>query len=183
MREVELSARVDQLVIGGLVAQLWVRRLLPTRFLAPVAWVAVAWLVYVIKFDVSHEFLRNGQTLVGVAVAVVIAAIMETSWRGSAILSIAPLRLAGKVSYAMYLWHFMIFKSVLRYGNSHGWDNTRRIIVGFSLTAAAAALSWVLIERPALRLKDRLSRRPGDPTGAPKKKRSRRYEPGFAVPD
>jgi peptidoglycan/LPS O-acetylase OafA/YrhL len=91
--------------------------------------------------------------LIGVGSAVLIAGLASAypsptrttlSWR--------PLRLLGLVSYAIYLWHYPL----LRYGQLVGLSP----LVCLAATAAFATVSYRYVERPALRLKTRFSRRP-----------------------
>lgn len=61
-----------------------------------------------------------------------------------------PLVVVGKLSYGLYLWHFMIFKIMrLEFYASIPTVNT----VGVALTFAAAVASYLLLERPLLNLK------------------------------
>jgi peptidoglycan/LPS O-acetylase OafA/YrhL len=84
------------------------------------------------------------------------------------VLGSAPLRLLGRWSYGIFLWHLVVLDAVYRIT---GWpDFSGRTVAVAVLTALGAAalggLSWVLVERPALRLADRLARRrAGTPSG------------------
>jgi peptidoglycan/LPS O-acetylase OafA/YrhL len=68
------------------------------------------------------------------------------------------LRLLGRWSYGIFLWHLVVLDAVYRVT---GWpDFSGRTVAVAVLTALGAValggLSWVLVERPALRLADRL---------------------------
>jgi peptidoglycan/LPS O-acetylase OafA/YrhL len=72
-----------------------------------------------------------------------------------------PLRLLGRVSYGVFLWHLVVLDAVYRLT---GWaDFSGRMLPVAVLTGlgsvALGGLSWVLVERPALRLADLLARR------------------------
>lgn len=70
-----------------------------------------------------------------------------TSPRGklSATLALLPLRLTGRISYGLYLWHPMAIAMCSRMGTSARLTTT--LVASFSI----ATLSWIVIERPMLR--------------------------------
>ncbi len=83
-----------------------------------------------------------------------------------AVFRLPPLRGLGRVSYGLYIWHLAIFNAVLRYGR--WWAPVVQMTVALSLTAAATAISWIVIEKPFLQWKDPLSgRRQEIPRAAP----------------
>ena len=61
----------------------------------------------------------------------------------------------GRLSYALYLWHIPL-RDILRSPLS-GLPSPVRPMVVLPLTVLAAAVSFLLVERPALRLKDRFT--------------------------
>jgi len=67
-----------------------------------------------------------------------------------------PLRWFGKISYALYLWHWLLLKTVSLYDWVGYWDPWAR----FVLAVAVSALSFYLIERPFNKLKTRFSHSP-----------------------
>ena len=71
-----------------------------------------------------------------------------------AALSTAPLRWIGQRAYGLYLWHFPVFRIIDR---ETELGRARTIALEFAVTFAVAAVSYRLIERPALRLKSRFS--------------------------
>jgi peptidoglycan/LPS O-acetylase OafA/YrhL len=78
------------------------------------------------------------------------------------LLTCYPFRIVAKYSYAIYLWHLVAAGIVAgrlpvifaRLQLTHGY-RLAFISTAFCLSFAMAALSWLLIEAPALRLKDR----------------------------
>jgi peptidoglycan/LPS O-acetylase OafA/YrhL len=152
------DARADALLVGALAAHLWIRGVVPVkRFLVPLAWISLAFMtVCVYRLQSEDQFLYNGGfTLIAIAVAVMLFAILETSWLPARALSTRPLRAVGRVSYGLYLWHVLVFAIVV--------DNMRTqpagvtAVVALLAAAAVTAASWYLVERPFLRWKDRLA--------------------------
>jgi peptidoglycan/LPS O-acetylase OafA/YrhL len=71
----------------------------------------------------------------------------------------------GLVSYGIYLWHKPILDELVARHDALGWVTSARFIAVFVvvavLTLVASAISYYGLERPALRLKDRVpDRRP-----------------------
>jgi peptidoglycan/LPS O-acetylase OafA/YrhL len=75
----------------------------------------------------------------------------------------APLRILGTLSFGMYLWHTVVNGFVQFYLGGSGETGVRQFIV-FSLylagTVVASALTYTVVERPVLRLKDTLIKSP-----------------------
>jgi peptidoglycan/LPS O-acetylase OafA/YrhL len=77
--------------------------------------------------------------------------------RVSDVLEFRPLRSVGRMSYGLYLWHFPIFMALWERGYSK--DGGKTAAVALVLTVCCAGLSFHFVERPAQRLKQRLSSR------------------------
>jgi peptidoglycan/LPS O-acetylase OafA/YrhL len=140
----------------------WLRRLaLPA--LGVIALLSVPWPYFSLPDELSDlNYLRSaGQfALFGVASAAFIGYLHFANPRSLAmrIMSLTPIVLIGRISYGVYLWHFPTFVIVrIREGSRPmtAWD----VFVGFAITLVVAGLSFVLLERPLLKLKDRLKTR------------------------
>jgi peptidoglycan/LPS O-acetylase OafA/YrhL len=159
------DARADALLVGALTAHLWIRGKVPwKRFLAPAAWLSLAFLtVCIFRLESGNQFLYNGGfTAIEVAVGIMLLAVLETEWLPTRVLRTRPLRAVGRVSYGLYLWHVMVFSIVATYMRTAPAGLT--ITVAFAGAAAVTAASWFLVEQPFLRWKDRLE---GNRTGRP----------------
>ena len=99
-------------------------------------------------------------------VALLALALQPGRW--SAFLCTAPLRNLGRLSYGVYVFHILLeplFDAIghraVHAGTGSAYQLVR-FVAGFPITLAAASLSYVLLERPFLRLKRRFP-----PTTAP----------------
>lgn len=162
-------ARLDGLCLGGLMAILWREGggNFPTRLVRRSLLVAAFGLVlYIVLFFTSGRWLREifQYTLVAVFFAgVIIAALCVPRTR--ALFSWAPLRLVGKVSYGIYVYHAAIMIPLsLVWQKWHwgpfSWPLVRQLaflVATFTLTLSAAWLSWHLYEKRFVRLKHRFA--------------------------
>ena len=150
--------RADSLLVGALLAQLWVRGKTPAKGLALAAWAALGFYAYLVMESASERFFYlGGYTAVAIAVAVMILALLESDWSAARFLRLRPLRMVGRVSYGLYIWHLAVFAAVVRYGA--GWAPVTRLVVGLGLSAIACWASWTFVEQPFLRWKSRLEKR------------------------
>lgn len=81
----------------------------------------------------------------------------------------AGLRLAGHLSYGIYLWHFPIYDHLLSWTDGKGaglasWDALFGLFVATVLTLAVAVASYTWVERPLLERKVRSSISGGEPS-------------------
>ncbi len=111
--------------------------------------------------DVAREVLFG---LVG-ALLVAPAALGRT-YGGIAIrvLDCRPAVLIGTVSYGVFLWHYQWIARVEEWGGFDWFRSARTptvFVTVLALSLATAAASWVLVERPLLRYKNRVG---GPPT-------------------
>jgi peptidoglycan/LPS O-acetylase OafA/YrhL len=111
--------------------------------------------------DASDLMYYGVFTLVALMAAAVINGLMVESRGLTAVFSWRPLVAVGRVSYGLYLWNLMILTILV--GHTFGLSPWPRAVVGLVLTAAATWASWVVIEKPALRLKDRFGSVPLGP--------------------
>ena len=106
-----------------------------------------------------------GFTLLGVMFASVVVGALnarEGSW-AFRLLTASVLRAFGRISYGVYVFHFLVFgmveNSPLGTRAMQAWTNSRPLgtLMAFSIeliaTVALASLSWVVLEKPVLRWK------------------------------
>ena len=151
------DARADALLVGALAAHWWVRGRTPRipRALANVS--AVLLVAAALLVDSSNPLLFNGGfTIVAVAAALVLLAALDGDWAARPVLRTAPLRVVGRVSYGLYLWHFPVLVAVATHGDR--WSVGTRLVVSGVLIVSAVSMSRRFVELPFLRWKDRLDR-------------------------
>jgi peptidoglycan/LPS O-acetylase OafA/YrhL len=160
------DARAQGFLIGAALGLAAVHGMLPVRLggrtaLAVAGWAAAALLALAFAGVVgsrSGAFLEDGgYTLVAAAAVVVIAHLVVNSGDVMArALAWRPARAVGRISYGLYLWHLPIF--LVLDEDRTGLSFWPRVVLQFGVTFAAASLSYVAVERPALRLKRRFER-------------------------
>ncbi len=101
----------------------------------------------------TDQFLyQGGYTAIAVLAGVVTwSAANEPPRLLSACLEWYPLRWFGKISYGLYLWHWLLLKTVSLYYLVGYWDPWAR----FVLAVGVSALSFYVVERPFNKLKTR----------------------------
>lgn len=154
------DTRADSLLVGAVLAFLWTRGVVPPRrvnaILATLAVPGLVWFVFGVELGDSFPYL-GGFTLMAVLWAFVVLACVESDWFLLPLLRVRWLRFLGVISYGIYLWHVPAQFAVREH-----WGDTStltRVVLSLVLTAVPVALSWNLVEKPFMRLKDRLDRR------------------------
>ena len=143
---------------GMLVALLrsaWEER--PPRLLrgplgTPAAWLAAAlplWILAAWQFKLELLCAPAGFLTVGAVV------LPLRPWRPLALLDARPVALLGVVSYSLYVWHWPIVTHLN--GGKDLMPNGFKVVLAalVPLCVAVAAISYLAIERPALRLRRR----------------------------
>jgi peptidoglycan/LPS O-acetylase OafA/YrhL len=160
----------DGLIVGCGLAFLRRDGRLPVKGAAVAGWLGLgallAFALFYPQTSSRNAIYYGGYTLIALASAAIINAVLVGEERLNRAFSWTPLVATGRVSYGLYLWHVMIFELLLQHNLGLGrWP---RAILGLVLSLAATLVSWFVVEQPALRLKTRYSTRPRvSPTVAP----------------
>ena len=154
------DTRADALCCGALVALAvysgWRVRGLWPRWAAAAAVTVLVWHATKGRLLEHAYIFRAGFSLVALASAVLVATVVCTPPRPLRwVLEFGPLRWFGRISYGLYLWHWPIF---CRIGLDLDVGPWLKVLFQLSAALAAATVSYYGLERPFLRLKDRLGR-------------------------
>jgi peptidoglycan/LPS O-acetylase OafA/YrhL len=158
-----LPAYLQLFAVGMLLAiaaELWpVVRIQSSRVLLAggLAAAVVAQAVFQVGPEAPHS---NGASIgyplvMAGAFALILASVVlcERTTLLGRLLSTRPLVALGTVSYGIFLWHFPLIHVLRR---TPLWSSeSANIVLVLACTLAAATLSWLLVERRALALKDR----------------------------
>jgi peptidoglycan/LPS O-acetylase OafA/YrhL len=140
-------------------------------------WAGAA-ILYLVMCNVGHGFAdADGETtrhlLRGaIAVLLIVPAVFGEPGRGLVrrVLANRALLWLGVISYSLYLWHPLIARKIggTQIDENAGWVPSALLMIVASI--AVAAVSYYVVERPAVRLSRRLAgggrERPGDTPGA-----------------
>jgi peptidoglycan/LPS O-acetylase OafA/YrhL len=154
------DTRADALLIGCFIALLPMRGLGTRikRWLNLAGLFSVAGLAYlIVSSSFTDQFLyRGGFTAVALLAGVVISIAANKPPRIlAATLQWGPLRWCGKISYGLYLWHWLVIRSTTFYYLGY-WEPWARL----ALAVGIASASFYLVEKPFNRLKGRYAVRP-----------------------
>ena len=142
------DTRAQAFLIGAL-AVLAARRYTSARARRIVRWASVpAFVLVVDAFLLLHApgvLYRGGFAAFALVAAVLVVAVTQDG-PVTRLLDRAPLRIVGRVSYGIYLWHWPIIVLVTeRNAPVHGFA---LLLLRLSLIAGATAASWLLVEHP-----------------------------------
>ncbi|HEX9530225.1 MAG TPA: acyltransferase family protein [Acidimicrobiales bacterium] len=112
---------------------------------------AAGWLWAVVRVDGTASWLyRGGLPALALAIAAVIAhAVMVPAGVTAKVLSLAPLRALGRISYGVYLWHWPLFLTLTRARTGlGGWS---LFALRIAVTLAVSMASYWAVELPVRR--------------------------------
>lgn len=147
------DTRADALLMGCLIALVPLAGggLRARRLLGVASVLAVACLLYLmsaVSFD--HKWLyRGGFTVIAALAGIVISVAADSPPRLlSVALLFSPLRWFGRISYGLYLWHWLVVRTTSFYDLGF-WEPWAKL----GLAVGIASASFYLIERPFNRMK------------------------------
>jgi peptidoglycan/LPS O-acetylase OafA/YrhL len=151
----------DGLILGCSLAYFGRSRTLPKRWGAVGGWTGlvglIAFSVFWVQGKAADAIYYGGFTLIGLAAVLLLNGLLVEDRALSRVFRFQPLVAIGRVSYGLYLWHVMILVLLLQH--TLGLSAWPRVTIGLLLSALATTVSWFLVEKPALRLKERFGSR------------------------
>ena len=161
------DTRADAPLVGCLIAMISVWRLEETRRMvlqigAVLASSMLVWLIATAEFTDSFLY-QGGYTFIALLAGVLIWSLANSSSGFLAwILDWYPLRWFGKISYGLYLWHWLLLKTTSFYFVAGDWDPWVRFLVALAVSAA----SFYLFETPFNKLKSKFTYSPSPSSSA-----------------
>jgi len=158
-----LDTRADALLIGCVVGLLATYNLLPGArwFLLTIKGLAIgsalilAYLGFRANASAGYMYL-GGFTVVAGAAAIILIELLGSPSKLALLLLESPLLVwIGRLSYGLYLWHLPLYRITVPVVTHPDWNWYERLGLRFVVTFAVASLSFYLIERPCLNLKQR----------------------------
>lgn len=163
-----LFSSMDMLLVGGLLAYS------STNYKA-FKWLSIImfsvgalWTFMIIKYDMFvfgwHHGITGPNQSFYISTTLLFAGIIGMVSSGkikASILNIRPINYLGKISYGLYMWHpfVNIVVDVVLYRGYFNYINGNLVIATkLILTVIVASLSFHILERPFLKLKDRFTK-------------------------
>ncbi|MEY2468808.1 MAG: hypothetical protein QOF21_1506, partial [Actinomycetota bacterium] len=155
------DARMDGLLLGALCSFAWRWKLVPNgRWLRVAGMAGFALLAGVALFwpEGSAGMYNGGYTIVSLAAATVLLALLHGGSQLDRIFNFAPLRGAGRISYGLYLFGAVAARVAFREFS----DNGKFIVfaTGLAMTFAISIASWHFLERPIMQLRKKVAPTP-----------------------
>src|SRR5262249_11772187 len=154
------DTRADALLIGCTLGLLWARGL-PRRLGDLLTWLAIpsvvvlALLMWFARVP-GRSLYVYGLLACSLAAAVLIANVV--TGRPAALvrgLELPALVFLGKISYGLYLWHYVVFWIVR--DHTVGWSQASRVPLELALAVTVAVTSYYVLELPIVRQKARFT--------------------------
>lgn len=158
-------------LFAGCLLAIGLRRGLPLQLPGWAGMAAFAALAFLMATSIAWS---SGQMLPAVVATVLLAALVGGENFLTRALAWAPLRGAGRISYALYLWHPVLIGGAILAGYPKG-PLVNIILIG--LTFAAAILSWRFVESPFLHRRQPARHGASDEQALPQGVSPRQIEP------
>lgn len=155
-----LPTRGWELLIGAALAGImasptWGRERLaamPQRWLETVGWLGVVLvLVSFLLLDDASQFPGWLGILPCMGSLLILVAVIQERTTLAGLLSTRPMRVVGKASYSIYLWHWPLIVIGATYAELAGVSRLTGVLCGASTGLVLSLIAFVLVERPLRR--------------------------------
>ena len=153
----ELERSVDALMIGSLLALGATSGILPkANWLGYLGLIALGIASVVPWTPADPDGWAIGLLVIGLAAAMVVVSACGQPSLIRRCLETRVLASLGRISYGLYLWHFLVLWLLGEPLANAGWGWPARLPVLVGVSLVAAAISWRYVEQPAMRYRQRL---------------------------
>lgn len=145
---IRTDTRADSLLVGAIIAYAWVYGVrFPPVIVRALGWVGLIFYIgYIALAELDQGFgPKGGYTITAVMFGCILLATLELRWAFGRLMEARALRVVGRSSYSLYIWHFPIIAAVARHG--HELALPVRLSITLMLIAIATMMSYLLIER------------------------------------
>lgn len=157
------DARFDTFLLGLLVAFLWQRGLLRASVVRIAGALGLAGILVMSFAAQAHEvqgaspfLFKWGDTFIAVCGAALVAVCMLPGSGIARFFDLVVLRVTGRISYSLYLWHLPVFIWV---GDRLDWPAVPKMIAALMLSFVIATAAFFIAEYPVLRNRPRATER------------------------
>lgn len=144
---------LDPFIMGVILCLLWKTRLLPMR-LARWLWIPAlvisVWCMGYVEIMSAEPYAWGYLVIISCSFILVTEILREGSLLRRA-LGVYPMRVVGRVSFTVYIWHFFVLLTVMRWVK---WDlpDPLRVLLAWGALAVVSVVAWWIAERPLIRL-------------------------------
>jgi peptidoglycan/LPS O-acetylase OafA/YrhL len=148
-----IACRLDEFVLGMMLARLHVEGRLPRRAglfgAAGIGMIAAAWVGFDLALHGVWPALARAalNDVLDAGFAAVIVAALAPGSRVEAALSLAPLQVLGMMCYSLYIWHWPVLMALAPDRGAMSWPAFAAASAAFlALTLAIAAVTYRFVE-------------------------------------
>ena len=152
------DSRLIPLLVGAITSMTFLWRRLPLKYLASRWFDFLALISFVCAVVLASRYflpvVSSYRVLPWFAVTVAVLILWLVTRNSShvhSVLSFPPLVWVGRVSYGLYIWHHFFVAFV----REKTWPLSMKLCVGLAASFLVTALSYYLLEKPFLKLKER----------------------------